>query len=149
MMAAPLSLRQPGVQPADVNAQRQRPAHAATQDGAVRGAAQGRGRGRHGHRPFMMQVCSSVIYHRHLHICCIRPMQGGNSTRGAVKRSLHSPLLPSSPYRLQCHSLRITMAVPGLPVWTGNGRGQEEMHVYLVAISCDVICKQPIGASGG
>lgn len=32
------------------------------------------------------------------------------------------------------------MAVPGLPVWTGNGRGQEVMHVYLVAISCDVIC---------
>lgn len=42
--------------------------------------------------------------------------------------------------RLQCHSLPITMAVPGLPVWTGNGRGQEVMHVYLVAISCDVIC---------
>lgn len=93
-MAAPLSLRQPGVQPADVNAQRQRPAHAATQDGAVRGAAQGRGRGRHGHRPFMMQVCTSVIYHRHLHICCMRAMQGGDSTRGTVKRSLHSPLLP-------------------------------------------------------
>lgn len=32
------------------------------------------------------------------------------------------------------------MAVPGLLVWTGNGRGQEVMHVYLVAISCDVIC---------
>lgn len=32
------------------------------------------------------------------------------------------------------------MAVPGLPVWTGNKRGQEVMHVYLVAISCDVIC---------
>lgn len=44
------------------------------------------------------------------------------------------------PPRLLCHSLPITMAVPGLPVWTGNERGQEVMHVYLVAISCDVIC---------
>lgn len=32
------------------------------------------------------------------------------------------------------------MAVPGLPVWTGNGWGHEVMHVNLVAISCDVIC---------
>lgn len=32
------------------------------------------------------------------------------------------------------------MAVPGLPVWTGNRRGQEVVHVYLVTISCDVIC---------
>lgn len=34
------------------------------------------------------------------------------------------------------------MAMPGLLVWTGNGQGggQEVMHVYLVAISCDVIC---------
>lgn len=41
------------------------------------------------------------------------------------------------------------MAVPGLPVWTGNGRGQEVMHVYLVAISCDVICNSQSEASGG
>ena len=46
--------------------------------------------------------------------------------------------------RLQCHSLPITMAVPGLPVWTGYGRGQEAMHVYLVAISCDVICNSQL-----
>lgn len=44
-------------------------------------------------------------------------------------------------HRLQCHSLPITKAVPGLPVWTGNGRGSgSDVHVYLVAISCDVIC---------
>lgn len=34
----------------------------------------------------------------------------------------------------------VAMAVPGLPVWTENGRGQEGMHVYLVTIRCDVIC---------
>ena len=32
------------------------------------------------------------------------------------------------------------MAVPGLPVWTGNGLGQEVVHVSLVTIRCDVIC---------
>lgn len=44
--------------------------------------------------------------------------------------------------RFQCHSLPITKAVPGLSVWTGNGRGGagSDVHVYLVAISCDVIC---------
>lgn len=37
------------------------------------------------------------------------------------------------------------MATPGLLVCTGNSRGGvgvggEPVHVYLVAISCDVIC---------
>lgn len=48
----------------------------------------------------------------------------------------HECFLP----RLQCRSQPITMAVPGLPVWTGNGRGQEVMHVNLDTISCDIIC---------
>lgn len=44
--------------------------------------------------------------------------------------------------RLKRHSLPITMATPGLLVCTGNSRGggREVVHVYLVAISCDVIC---------
>lgn len=77
--------------------------------------------------------------------------QGEVGTARPHRNTLIALFIPPPPpsHRLQCHSLRITMAVPGLPVWTGNGRGQEEMHVYLVAISCDVICKQPIGASGG
>lgn len=66
--------RQPGVQPADVDAQRQRPPDAAAQNRAVCRAAQGRGRGRHGHRPPMMQVCAAVKHPPHVHIMRMRLM---------------------------------------------------------------------------
>ena len=46
----------------------------------------------------------------------------------------------ASLHRLQRHSLPVATAVPGLLAGTGNRRRQEVMHVYLVAISCDVIC---------
>lgn len=46
--------REPGEQSAHEHAQRQRPPHATSQNRAIRGAAQRRGGGRHGHRAAMM-----------------------------------------------------------------------------------------------